>query len=155
MLPLRSSHSSVLCCPSPSLPLEWPLPLEANVTRFFPCASLALVLTAGCPTSKDGVFVCEEGPVIQPGDNFFRDISESSGIQEENHDWTRTDIPINDHSRLAFSDINGDGYPDIAMHTGRPGFFGLFAHLGVGSDVLVDPKHIGELEGHASSLDPA
>jgi len=48
---------------------------------------------------------------------FFNDISESSGIQDENYDPDPIQpIPINDHSRLGFVDINGDGYDDAVMH---------------------------------------
>ena len=51
-----------------------------------------------------------------PEEDFFADISTSSGIQEDNYDGTQM-LPINDHSRLAFAELNGDGYPDIVMHS--------------------------------------
>ncbi len=52
------------------------------------------------------------------GQDFFVDISESSGIRDENFDPDPPQtIPINDHSRLGFADINGDGYDDAVMHS--------------------------------------
>jgi hypothetical protein len=61
--------------------------------------------------------LCKTGPATAPTTNFFTDISVKSGIQAENFVVNpTTPIPINDHSRLAFADINGDGYDDIVMH---------------------------------------
>ncbi len=51
----------------------------------------------------------------------FIDISLKSGITFENYVVNPMNpIPINDHSRLAFSDINGDGWDDIVMHSLYP-----------------------------------
>jgi len=88
----------------------------------FSLVLLALVVVAGCKNADDTdtdvtPFQCEAGEVTAPGENFFTDISAHSGIQVGNHDGSRTDIPINDHSRLAFADLNGDGYPDMVMHS--------------------------------------
>jgi len=61
--------------------------------------------------------LCKTGPTVTPTTNFFTDISMKSGIQAENFVVNpASPIPINDHSRLAFADINGDGYDDIVMH---------------------------------------
>jgi enediyne biosynthesis protein E4 len=60
---------------------------------------------------------CEVQELSTPGTQFFVEISVASGIQEDNYDETREDIPINDHSRLAFADINGDGYDDMVFHS--------------------------------------
>jgi hypothetical protein len=58
----------------------------------------------------------EEG--IPIGTDFFLDISDASGIRDENYDPAPTvTIPINDHSRLGFADINGDDLDDIVMHS--------------------------------------
>jgi hypothetical protein len=48
---------------------------------------------------------------------FFGDISESSGIQDENYiEDPQTTIHINDHSVLGFADLNQDGFDDIVAH---------------------------------------
>jgi len=77
-------------------------------------------LVAACPAPTDDTgdpFECEPREVVSPAEDFFVDVSDASGIQEENYDWTQLGIPINDHSRLAFADLNGDEYPDIVMHS--------------------------------------
>ncbi|MFP6684167.1 MAG: hypothetical protein VB934_05615, partial [Polyangiaceae bacterium] len=53
---------------------------------------------------------CTPRAVVLPEANFFKDISDSSQIRVANHDPSNPNIPINDHSRLAFADINGDGF---------------------------------------------
>ncbi len=56
-------------------------------------------------------------PITPIGEGFFRDVSEQSGIRDENFDPDPPDnMKINDHSRLAFADIDGDGYDDIVAH---------------------------------------
>jgi hypothetical protein len=65
-----------------------------------------------------GPTLCKSAPLVVPTSNFFTDISQKSGIQDENFVVNPAmPIPINDHSRLAFSDIDGDGYDDIVMHS--------------------------------------
>jgi enediyne biosynthesis protein E4 len=61
---------------------------------------------------------CTEAPLGTAGQDFFVDVSEPSGITKNNFVPTPAmPIPINDHSRLAFVDIDGDGYDDIVMHS--------------------------------------
>lgn len=61
---------------------------------------------------------CKQVDPIVPTKNFFTDISKASGIQKNNFIRTALKkIPINDHSRLGFVDINGDGYDDIVVHS--------------------------------------
>ena len=56
-------------------------------------------------------------PVTPIGEGFFIDVSEASGIRDENFDPDPPDsMKINDHSRLAFADLNGDGFDDIVAH---------------------------------------
>src|SRR5262245_51347456 len=79
----------------------------------------------GTPTgSADGTqpvadppIACVPHPLVVPERDFFTDISAASGIQKNNFvPSPATPIPINDHSRLAFADIDGDGVDDIVMH---------------------------------------
>lgn len=61
---------------------------------------------------------CRSGQTAHIGTNFFEDISDRSGIRVGNYVPSPTmPIPINDHSRLAFADLNGDGFDDIVMHS--------------------------------------
>lgn len=68
------------------------------------------------PAAQPGA--CEPRPVTPIGTGFLTDISEESGIQVDNFvpDPDRK-IPINDHSRLGFADLNGDGLDDIVAHS--------------------------------------
>lgn len=59
---------------------------------------------------------CAVRSAVVPKEQFFTDISEISGIRLNNHYPGQTQ-PINDHSRLGFSDLNGDGIDDIVMHS--------------------------------------
>lgn len=53
-----------------------------------------------------------------PAANFFSDISDASGIRVGNYlNPAPAGIVINDHSRLAFGDLNGDRLDDIVMHS--------------------------------------
>jgi hypothetical protein len=63
-------------------------------------------------------FACEEVAVQAPGTEFMVDISWDAGIQVENYLTNiGQSVPINDHSRLAFADLNGDGWDDIVAHS--------------------------------------
>jgi hypothetical protein len=56
--------------------------------------------------------------VLPIGTEFFADISDASGIRKDNFvSNPARPIPINDHSRLAFADLNGDYLDDIVMHS--------------------------------------
>ncbi len=64
---------------------------------------------------------CTARELTAPGENFFSDISDSSGIRKGNFVANpTTPIPINDHSRLAFVDLDGDGKDDIVAHSLYP-----------------------------------
>ena len=64
---------------------------------------------------------CVPGPATIPTENFFTDISEESGIRVGNFSENpAAGTVINDHSRLGFGDINGDGFDDIVMHSLYP-----------------------------------
>jgi hypothetical protein len=78
---------------------------------------------ADTDTDSDSDFVptdppCGVAATADPGSDYFLDISDSSGIREDNYypDPPET-IPINDHSRLGFADLNGDDLDDIVMHS--------------------------------------
>jgi hypothetical protein len=61
---------------------------------------------------------CAPATLVAPTTDFFADISKTSGIQSGNHDPAPPKpLSINDHSRLGFADINGDGFDDIVMHS--------------------------------------
>ncbi len=83
---------------------------------------------AGCtpsdtpPSAPDfGDEECYPAEISTPQGQFFTDISERSGIQAGNFDPDPQEgTVINDHSRLAFADINGDGFDDIVMHSLYP-----------------------------------
>jgi enediyne biosynthesis protein E4 len=60
---------------------------------------------------------CAPQAVVPLGEQFFQDISAASGIQDQNYvPNPPTPVPSNDHSRLAFVDLNRDGRDDIVMH---------------------------------------
>ncbi|HSO40017.1 MAG TPA: CRTAC1 family protein [Labilithrix sp.] len=64
---------------------------------------------------------CTARDLVAPTQDFFTDISESSGIRKGNFVANPpAPIPINDHSRLAFVDLDGDGKDDIVAHSLYP-----------------------------------
>jgi len=64
------------------------------------------------------VFPCEAIAPVLPRANFFTDVSDAAGIRAGNYiEDPATKVPINDHSRLAFADLNADGWDDIVMHS--------------------------------------
>ena len=78
-----------------------------------PVASPAPI-AAAAPAQADE---CAPRPVVPIGEGFFTDVSAASGIQDQNYvPNPATPVPSNDHSRLAFVDINGDGRDDAVMH---------------------------------------
>lgn len=87
-------------------------------------STLAIGLVIGCSGGSDGGGgddtappACEARPVQAPGATTFVDISAASGIQANNFvPNPTTAIPINDHSRLGFVDLDGDGCDDIVAH---------------------------------------
>ena len=69
-----------------------------------------------CKDSK--VPSCEPRDTVVPTTDFFTDISDASGIRVDNfYEDPPEGTAINDHSRLAFADINGDGFDDMVMHS--------------------------------------
>ena len=60
---------------------------------------------------------CEARPLVTPTATSFVDVSATSGIQVGNFEPApASPIPINDHSRLSFADLDGDGCDDIVAH---------------------------------------
>lgn len=56
-------------------------------------------------------------PIAPLGTDFFSDVSDVSGIRDQNFDPDPPEtMAINDHSRLGFGDIDGDGFDDIVAH---------------------------------------
>jgi hypothetical protein len=74
--------------------------------------------TTGDAASTGEPLTCEAQPLVAPGTGFFTDISDPSGIREDNFvPDPPMPIPINDHSRLGFVDLDGDGFDDIVAHS--------------------------------------
>jgi hypothetical protein len=81
-----SSFSSLSCATSPDLGLDDTAMMDMN---------------------KPPEPSCRTGQVAKLGDNFFEDISDKSGIRAANYTpMPPMTIPINDHSRLAFADLD-------------------------------------------------
>ncbi len=61
---------------------------------------------------------CEAREAVVPSSGFFVDISDASGIRVDNfYEDPPEGTAINDHSRLAFADIDGDGWDDLVAHS--------------------------------------
>ncbi|MBK6463472.1 MAG: CRTAC1 family protein [Myxococcales bacterium] len=105
------------------------------VAAALPLLPLVLALPAACSatatpgggggTADDGGSAvvapgteCTARELVAPAQNYLKDISEKSGIQKGNFvPSPATPIPINDHSRLALVDVDGDGWDDAVMHS--------------------------------------
>ena len=89
-------------------------------------AFLGIAVTVACSSAPaspptTAKIACAPSPLSVVGQDFFTDISASSGIQLNNFvPNPTTPIPINDHSRLAFVDLDGDGFDDIVTHNLYP-----------------------------------
>jgi hypothetical protein len=71
--------------------------------------------------NPEKVPTCVPGTPVVPTKDFFTDVTEQSGLYVEAFLQNPTKkVPINDHSRLGFVDINGDGFPDIVAHSLYP-----------------------------------
>ena len=86
------------------------------VSALLGCSEAETVAANG-PSPDAGTDSCVPRPVQLPTEEFFSDVSDASGIREGNYNPNGVDIPINDHSRLAFADLNGDGFDDVVMHS--------------------------------------
>jgi len=90
---------------------------DAFRLRWFVVVGLLGVLSS-CEDKVDPVEGCDPSEVTAPESDFFTDISEISGIRVGNYlEEPPEGTVINDHSRLAFADINGDGFDDVVMHS--------------------------------------
>lgn len=88
--------------------------------RIYPILGLALLsLAGGCSTgTTDDSAEGTSAATVAAAEGFLVDISQASGITKGNFvPNPASPIPINDHSRLAFADIDGDGRDDIVMHS--------------------------------------
>ncbi len=97
-------------------------------------AAGALALAACGDDGGPTPLVCEPQALVAPGAASFVDISAASGIQVGNFIPTPpSPIPINDHSRLAFADLDGDHCDDIVAHDLFPNYTATppkpFSHL--------------------------
>ena len=72
-------------------------------------------------TGDTSATTCVVGKPIALGSGFLVDISDASGIRLGNvlH-GSKIPVPINDHSRLGFVDLDGDRRPDIVTHSLYP-----------------------------------
>ena len=70
------------------------------------------------PPPSTPAVACTPRELAAVTSDFFADISETSGITKGNFvPNPPKPIPINDHSRLAFVDLDGDGLDDIVAHS--------------------------------------
>jgi hypothetical protein len=85
------------------------------------CSSSEEKPTTDAPSAITPHEACTARELAVPAEDFFADVSESSGIRKGNFvPNPTTPIPINDHSRLAFVDLDGDGKDDIVAHSLYP-----------------------------------
>lgn len=62
-------------------------------------------------------YACEPRAPVEPTSAFFTDISDASGMREDNYyEDPPAGIQRNDHARVQCADIDGDGYDDLVMH---------------------------------------
>jgi enediyne biosynthesis protein E4 len=105
--------------------LKWRLALFSTLVTGGALAACSSSPSDAPPSGTGGAggmlveeLACEVRAAVAPTTGFFVDISDQSGIRIDNFD---PDPPmgtvINDHSRLAFADLNGDGFDDIVMHS--------------------------------------
>jgi len=87
---------------------------------------LLLCGLAACSAALPEDFEAAVAPVVlkgsvctsTAGEQAFTDVSQASGIQAGNFvPSPPMRIPINDHSRLALADVDGDGWDDAVMHS--------------------------------------
>ncbi|MCO4763757.1 MAG: VCBS repeat-containing protein, partial [Myxococcales bacterium] len=77
--------------------------------------------TDGSSTAEDAGPACTKGTLTALGKGFFVDMSDASGIRVGNVlRNSKIPVPINDHSRLGFVDLDGDRLPDIVTHSLYP-----------------------------------
>ena len=106
-------------------------------------------------TETGELMACEPAVPVVPSTGFFVDISEASGIRVDNfYPDPPAGTVINDHSRLAFVDIDGDGWDDIVAHSlfpnpqnGVPFEHLVFRNLGDGSGSFEDFSDASGLRG--------
>lgn len=103
--------------------------MTSRTIRGLAPALLAALFGAACTVTEEGAptpqpdaavpgTACEMRANVVPAKDFFKDVSEKSGIQKDNFvPSPAVPIPINDHSRLALVDIDGDGWDDVVMHS--------------------------------------
>jgi len=87
-----------------------------GLAPFVACAADETPAHSSPPTSS--AVACTAKELAKPVADFFTDISDASGIRKGNFvPNPPSPIPINDHSRLAFVDLDGDGFDDIVAHS--------------------------------------
>ena len=83
-----------------------------------PSTSTSATTTTADTSTGEAGFECTPQPLVAISKGFFADISDASGIRVDNFVVDPPNpIPINDHSRLAFADLDGDGFDDIVAHS--------------------------------------
>ncbi len=94
-------------------------PGEVDATETPEAADEVDATSADVEVSEEvAAFPCTERAAVVPAERFFVDVSKASGIQVDNFvRKPRIKVPINDHSRLAFADLDGDGFDDIVAHS--------------------------------------